>query len=83
MSSDGTPVAVANFTFCKHMSAGHRPMIDQGPVADQKLLRSHTDLSIFFSDTPTLQKSSDVQISYGDRRECDCGVSYFRYTNVT
>ena len=62
---------VANFKFCKHMSAGHRPMIDRGPVADQQLHRSPTDLSIFFSDAPTSQKSSDFQTSYGDRSECD------------
>ena len=43
---------VANFKFCIHMSAGHRPMIDRRPVADQKLFRSPTDLSIIFSDAP-------------------------------
>ena len=62
------PVAI--FKFCKHVSVGHRPMIDRGPVAAQKLQRSPTDLSTFFSDSPTSQKS-DVQTSYVDRKECD------------
>ena len=47
---------LANFRFCKHMSAGHRPMIDRRPVADQKPLRSPTDLSNFFSDAPMSEK---------------------------
>jgi len=54
---------VANFKFCKHMSAGHRPMIDRGHVADQKLLRSYTDLSDFFlrcSDFEEILRCPDI-----------------------